>query len=202
MGTLVAHVGQQKNPLMSFVTEVFKEYAEIPCDFLCGPNIAVLYLSLRFHRLQPTYFEKRLESVASHSERWKTKIVLCQVDVENVDDILEQIQLLLFHGSWSLYLAGTSKAAARYLETLVVYQNKSADIIRGRLEADKEARMVDVLCSSAINKTDAKALLSQFGSLQNVLSATKEDLMKVPGIGKTKVESFWRTFHSDFDAIT
>eukprot|EP00397_Hematodinium_sp_SG-2012_P035134 GEMP01037760.1.p1 GENE.GEMP01037760.1~~GEMP01037760.1.p1 ORF type:complete len:179 (+),score=37.04 GEMP01037760.1:190-726(+) len=178
MGTLVAHVGQQKNPLMSFVTEVFKEYAEIPCDFLCGPNIAVLYLSLR------------------------TKIVLCQVDVENVDDILEQIQLLLFHGSWSLYLAGTSKAAARYLETLVVYQNKSADIIRGRLEADKEARMVDVLCSSAINKTDAKALLSQFGSLQNVLSATKEDLMKVPGIGKTKVESFWRTFHSDFDAIT
>jgi len=202
MGTLVIHSGHQKNPMVACITEVFKEFNDIPCDFMCGPHIAVLYISLRFHRLQPQYFRTRIDALDAVSTQWRTKIVLCVVDVENVEDLLHEVQLLVYHKRWALYLTGSERGAARYLETLVTYQNKSADIIRGRLEADKKARVIDVLISSGINKTDANALLGNFGSLQKIMAATKEELKRVPGIGTTKVDFFWNTFHHDFDTLT
>lgn len=54
--------------------------------------------------------------------------------------------------------------AARYLETLKVYENKPADSIIGKVEQDYESRLTDCMTSiRTVNKRDVKNLGTTYG---------------------------------------
>lgn len=94
-----------------------------------------------------------------------------------------------FHGKLSLLLAWTDAEAAAYLETLHRNQGKGAQALMGRIsKGDQHARLLEVLGSvKGINKSDAAALATRFGSFAALAQAGPEDLLRCSGIGDKKV---------------
>ena len=100
----------------------------------------------------------------------------------------------------TLILAWTEEEAARYLETFKALETKDASTIQKRETNDYIEQVHHVLCHShsKVNKTDASQLLSQFGSVKQILTASVEELSLCPGIGEKKVKRLWDTFHKPF----
>eukprot|EP00160_Parvularia_atlantis_P014381 Unigene3549_Nuclearia_a/m.10833 Unigene3549_Nuclearia_a/g.10833 ORF Unigene3549_Nuclearia_a/g.10833 Unigene3549_Nuclearia_a/m.10833 type:complete len:140 (+) Unigene3549_Nuclearia_a:432-851(+) len=102
---------------------------------------------------------------------------------------------------FTLILAWSNEEVARYLETYKAYELKSADAIKGRANADFVSVMTDALTSiRSVNKTDVVTLLTQFGSLKNIMNATKEQLALCPGFGEQKAKRLHDAFREPFIA--
>ncbi|CAK0899146.1 unnamed protein product [Prorocentrum cordatum] len=195
---IVAATRQQGNPILSHVRATRVEFLEglVP-DYLAGPGIAVLFISLRFQRLHPDYLKRRAEALEG---RHRVRVLLCRVDLEQPEEPLEQVTLLAFHGELTLLLAFSDLEAAAYLETLHRYQNKSASAIVKRLtEGDHRTRLVEVLTSAkCVNRTDAASLAARFGSFAGIARATEEELQGCPGIGDKKLRQLRHALHAPF----
>lgn len=64
---------------------------------------------------------------------------------------------------------------ARYLETLRAYEQRPADAIQGRTEADYLSRLTAVLTTvRGVNKTDVLTLGNKFGTAADMFAATPE----------------------------
>ncbi|KAF4361801.1 hypothetical protein F8388_018967 [Cannabis sativa] len=120
-------------------------------------------------------------------------------DIEDVvKPLLEVTKTALLHDctllcGWSLEECG------RYLETIKVYENKSADIIQGQMDTDYLSRLNHALTTVRhVNKTDVVTLGTTFGSLSHIMDASMEDLARCPGIGERKVKRLHDTFHEPF----
>lgn len=53
-------------------------------------------------------------------------------------------------------------------------------------------------CVRSVNKTDAATLLSTFGSLGKIISATQDSLSLCPGLGPQKASRLYKTLHTPF----
>merc|ERR1712062_719558 len=128
------------------------------------------------------------------------RVVLCRVDIDHPDEPLEQVTLCAFHAEFSLLLAWSDAEAAAYLETLHKCQNKGTEPLMGRLaEGDHRSRLTEALTTvKGINKTDAVALATRFGSFQGIAAASEDELHKCPGIGDKKVRQLHKVFHTPF----
>eukprot|EP00928_Gymnodinium_smaydae_P046958 TRINITY_DN31307_c0_g1_i1.p1 TRINITY_DN31307_c0_g1~~TRINITY_DN31307_c0_g1_i1.p1 ORF type:complete len:270 (+),score=52.37 TRINITY_DN31307_c0_g1_i1:71-811(+) len=196
---ILAAVRQRGNPILSQIRSTLVEFIDgLAPDYLAGPEIAVLFISLKFHRLHPEYLSRRIQALTSTKHR--SRVLLCRVDVEQPDEPLEQITLQAFHAGVSLVLAWTDAEAAAYLETLHRHQNKSAEALMAKLpEDDQRARFSDVLTTvKGVNRTDASIILQRFGSFTQLASATEEELQRCPGIGEKKVKQLHHVFHTPF----
>lgn len=61
--------------------------------------------------------------------------------------------------------------------------------------------MADLLGAvRSVNKTDSAQLLSQFGTLKNVITAPIKELQQCPGIGEKKVRRLFDAFHKPFSS--
>ncbi|KAL8155388.1 DNA excision repair protein ERCC-1 [Apium graveolens] len=195
---LVSH-RQKGNPLLKHVRNVRWEFADIVCDYLLGQDTCALYLSVRYHLLHPDYLYFRIREL---QKKFKLRVVLCHIDVEDVvKPLLEITKTSMLHDctllcGWSLEECG------RYLETMKVYQHKSADIIQGQMDTDYMSRLTHSLTSIRhVNKTDVVTLGSTFGSLSHIMDASMEDLGRCPGIGERKVKRLYETFHEPFKRV-
>ena len=166
-------------------------------DYLAGPETAVLFISLRFQRLHPDYLQKRIEALGA---RHRTKVLLCRVDLEQPEEPLEQVTLAAFHAGLSLLLAWSDAEAAAHLEMLHRHQNKSAEVLMGKVaDGDHRSRLSEVLTTvRGVNRTDASSLVTRFGSLAAIARAPEEELQGVPGIGDKKVRQLHQVFHAPF----
>ncbi|XP_019080771.1 DNA excision repair protein ERCC-1 isoform X3 [Vitis vinifera] len=180
---LVSH-RQKGNPLLKHIRNVRWDFADIVCDYLLGQNSCALYLSLRYHLLHPDYLYYRIREL---QKNFKLRVVLCHVDVEDViKPLLEVTRTALLHDC-TLLCAWSLEECGRYLETIKVYENKSADIIQGQTDTDYLSRLTHALTTVRhVNKTDVVTLGSTFGSLSHIMDASMEDLARCPGIGERK----------------
>ncbi|CAA2984419.1 DNA excision repair ERCC-1 [Olea europaea subsp. europaea] len=192
---LVSH-RQKGNPLLKHIRNVRWAFADVICDYLLGQSTSALYLSLRYHLLHPDYLYFRIREL---QKNFKLRVVLCHIDVEDVvKPLLEVTKTALLHDctllcGWSLEECG------RYLETIKVYENKSADLIQGQMDSDYKSRLNHALTAVRhVNKTDVVTLGSTFGSLSHIMDASMEDLARCPGIGERKVFSFFPSILSKF----
>jgi len=196
---IIAATRQRGNPILGCVRSTQVEFAEglVP-DYLAGPEIVVLFISLRFHRLHPEYLKRRIE--ATKKARRRSRVLLCRVDVEHPEEQLESVTLQAFEAKLSLVLAWTDAEAAAYLETLHRQQNKGAEALMAKLpQGDKRARLAEVLASvKGVNRTDASRIMDRFGSLAGVARAAEEDLLRCSGIGDKKVRRLHQVFHTPF----
>ncbi|XP_078442580.1 nucleotide repair protein isoform X2 [Wolffia australiana] len=177
---LVSH-RQKGNPLLKHIRNVRWIFADVVCDYLLGQSSCALYISLRYHLLHPDYLYYRIREL---QKNFKLCVVLCHVDVVDVaKPLLEVTRTALLHDctllcGWSLEECG------RYLETIKVYENKSADSIREQMDTDYLSRLTHALTSIRhVNKTDVITLGSTFGSLSGIIDSSMEDLARCPGIG-------------------
>jgi hypothetical protein len=66
--------------------------------------------------------------------------------------------------------ANAQSEVARYIETFKAYENRSAEVIQGRVESDYAARLSSSLTAvRLVNKTDVATLANAFGSLKGII---------------------------------
>lgn len=195
--TVLVNPTQQKNPILKHVHNVPWEPSEaIKVDYVVGQTTGVIYLSLRYHRLYPTYIYDRLASVR---HLYVARILLVYVDVDSYHDALCEINRIAVLCDFTLMLAWSPEEAGRYLETYKAFENKTADSIRERVQDEYLAKMTDCLTQvRSVNKTDVLTLLSTFGSLRQISEAKTDQLAMCPGFGEQKVKRLQQVWKQPF----
>ncbi|KAL9556183.1 hypothetical protein MBANPS3_001977 [Mucor bainieri] len=195
--TILVNPTQQKNPILKHVHNVPWEPSEaIKMDYVVGQTTGVIYLSLRYHRLYPTYIYDRLNDVKN---LYVNRILLVYVDVDSFHDALREINRIAILSDFTLMLAWSPEEAGRYLETYKAFENKAPDLIREKVDDEYFARMTDCLTQiRSVNKTDVLTLLSTFGSLKKVADAKTDALAMCPGFGEQKVRRLQQTWKQPF----
>uniref|UniRef100_A0A8B9VHH5 ERCC excision repair 1, endonuclease non-catalytic subunit n=1 Tax=Anas zonorhyncha TaxID=75864 RepID=A0A8B9VHH5_9AVES len=172
------------NPVLRFVRGVPWEFGDIVPDYVLGPSTCALFLSLRYHNLNPDYIHERLRSLG---RSYALQLLLLQVDVKDPHQAVKELAKICVLADCTLILAWSPEEAGRYLETYKAYEQKPPDLLRERVEPGYMARVSDCLTSvKSVNRTDALSLLSTFGSLAAVARAPREELALCPGIGPQK----------------
>uniref|UniRef100_K3WM25 DNA excision repair protein ERCC-1 n=1 Tax=Globisporangium ultimum (strain ATCC 200006 / CBS 805.95 / DAOM BR144) TaxID=431595 RepID=K3WM25_GLOUD len=192
---------QTGNPLLKAVKNVSLEFKDglVP-DYVMDSSCCVLFLSVRYHLLHGNYLDERIHRVKKEDPApYRTKVVLCFVDVDDNEIALREINRVALLSQFTLILAWSWLEAARYLETLKAYENKSATLIKEKVEAEFLPKANDVLTSiRSVNKTDVVTLLSTFGTVGGLMNASMEELSLCPGVGAKKVRHLLETFQEPF----
>lgn len=185
---------QKGNPVLKHIQNVKWDFAEeLSVDFELGKQTSALFLSMQYHLLHPEYIDTRIRKVERH---FVLRIILCSVDVENTDEVLQGLIKLAYDNNFTLVLVWSAEEAARYLETYKAYEHKPADMIKAKVDPSYFAQLTDVLTSvRSINKTDVYTLASTFGSLKAIMGSSREELALCPGLGDKKVSRLWEAFH-------
>lgn len=191
--SIIVNINQRGNPLLKYLRNIPWCHDEIHGDYEVGPRHGCIFLSLRYHRLHPTYIYDRIRSLGDH---YLLRILLVQVDQPAVEKSLRELTRLCMSMRLTMLVAWSPEEAARYLETLKAFERKPADLIKERLSEDHVERMQEVLTRiKTVNKTDAMTLISNVGSFADLAKLDREALASMPGFGPQKVNAL---FHYRF----
>uniref|UniRef100_A0A3Q0RP85 DNA excision repair protein ERCC-1 n=1 Tax=Amphilophus citrinellus TaxID=61819 RepID=A0A3Q0RP85_AMPCI len=196
--SIIVSPRQRGNPILKFVRSVPWEFGDVVPDYVLGQTTCALFLSLRYHNLNPNYIHDRLKQLG---HTFTLRVLLVQVDVVSKDQSLHNIKLLRQSCNVSDQCRSTHfpEEAGRYLETYKSYEKKPADMLKEQVEKDYLSKVTDCLTTvKSINKTDAITLLSAFSSVEGIISASKEDLVLCPGLGPQKAKRLFDVLHKPF----
>ncbi|NWV16945.1 ERCC1 protein, partial [Origma solitaria] len=183
--SIIVSPRQRGNPVLKFIRNVPWEFGDIVPDYVMGQSTCALFLSLRYHHLNPDYIHERLRTLG---RSFSLQVLLLQVDVKDPHQALKELAKVCLLTDCTLLVSWSPEEAGRYLETFKSYEQKPPDLLKERVEQDFLSRVTDCLTSvKSVNKTDSLSLLSTFGSLAAVVGASREDLSLCPGVGPQKV---------------
>lgn len=197
-GAILVSSRQRGNPILKSIRSVPWEFSDsiIP-DYIIGQRAAALYLSLRYHTLNPNYIHDRLKLLGNDS--YELRVLLVQVDIGEPHHALKQLMRIALLSELTLMLAWSQEEAGQILETYKAYENKPPDMIMEKSNPDQHSKLVDALTSvKSVNKTDAVTLLNVFGNLESVINASMEDLTLCPGFGPQKAQRLHKVFQQTF----
>ncbi|KAH7629739.1 restriction endonuclease type II-like protein [Sordaria sp. MPI-SDFR-AT-0083] len=196
---------QKGNPVLASIKSTAWEYSDIPSDYVLGSTTCCLFLSLKYHRLHPEYIYTRIRALQN---RYSLRILLTLVDIPNHEEPLRELSKTSLVNNVTVILCWSAQEAARYLELYKSYEHASAAAIRGQTKRTYAEQMVEfVTVPRSVNKTDAIALVSTFGSLRSAINATtgtgtgaegEERLGQVQGWGEKKVKGWRRAVEGGF----
>ncbi|XP_028249506.1 DNA excision repair protein ERCC-1 [Parambassis ranga] len=194
--SIIVSPRQRGNPILKFVRSVPWEFGDVVPDYVLGQTTCALFLSLRYHNLNPNYIHDRLKQLG---QTFTLRVLLVQVDVKDPHHALKELARICIMADCTLILAWSPDEAGRYLETYKSYEKKPADLLKEQVEKDYLSKVTDCLTTvKSINKTDAITLLSTFSSVEGIISATKEDLVLCPGLGPQKARRLYDVLHKPF----
>ena len=219
MDCLAASVRQRDNPLMTRIRRVKaivgdeKQFPELSLfDFLVNSQmkIPILFISLKFHSKFREYLAHRISHILAHPSACPPiqLVLVDEEDVGSVETYLEEITMTCVLNGIRLLLAWSNDEAARILEILHVFgPDRAADIARGNISTAYTgsgnrdqwlAQAKDAICTiqGGVGQKDAMQLLNHFGSVRNLLSASKEELSSVPSIGSKKSVHLHNVFNT------
>lgn len=188
---------QDGNAVLKFLRNVPWEYSNIVPDYQMGSTACALFLSLKFHALQPGYLAQRVASIKHH---YKTRVILALVDILDSERPLGEITQIAFNNNWALILGWAPQEIARYLETFKAYEHKDAELIKMKVDkADPKTAFTNAITTiRSVNKRDASVLASSFGSFARIALATSQELSHCPGLGPKKVARIRECFTQPF----
>lgn len=189
--------GRQKgNPILTHIRNVPWEYGDIVPDFVIGATRCALFLSLKYHRLHPEYIYTRLK-LLGHA--FAHRILLVLVDVDTHAEALKELAKTSVVNELALIVCWRASEAGRYLEAYKVYEHAQPVTIRARASDRYADRMQDFVTTPRnINKTDAVALVANFGSLRAAVQARPEQLALIGGWGEKKVQRWCGAVNEPF----
>ncbi|XP_016921701.1 DNA excision repair protein ERCC-1 isoform X2 [Apis cerana] len=184
------------NPLLKFINNVPWEYSEIVPDYVMGKTTCALFLSIRYHQLNPDYIHERLKILGN---MYNLRVLLVQVDVPEPHHALKHLTRICILADLTLMLAWNPEDAGKIIETYKIYENKPPDAIMDRSDTAPYQKLVNALTTiRSVNKTDATTLLSTFGTLSELIKTQSNTLALCPGIGLQKAERIHKTLHEQF----
>uniref|UniRef100_A0A6I8PLS8 DNA excision repair protein ERCC-1 n=1 Tax=Xenopus tropicalis TaxID=8364 RepID=A0A6I8PLS8_XENTR len=194
--SIIVSTRQRGNSLLKYLRNVPWEFGNIIPDYVLGETCCALFLSLRYHNLNPEYIHLRLRSLG---QSFALRVLLVQVDVKDPHFSLKELAKICILSDCTLILSWSPEEAARYLETYKCYEQKPADVLKERTEKDLMSRMAECLTTvKYVNKTDSCTLFTTFGTLFDLANASREDLSLCPGLGPQKAKRLYDTFHEPF----
>ncbi|OAD61645.1 DNA excision repair protein ERCC-1 [Eufriesea mexicana] len=194
--TLLVSLKQKGNPLLKFINNVPWEYSEIVPDYVMGKTTCALFLSIRYHQLNPDYIHERLKMLGN---MYNLRVLLVQVDIAEPQHALKHLTRICILADLTLMLAWNAEDAGKIIETYKIYENKPPDAIMERSETAPYQKLVNALTTiRSVNKTDATTLLSTFGTLNELIKSQPNILALCPGIGLQKAERIHKTLHEPF----
>ena len=123
------------------------------------------------------------------------------VDIPNHEDSLRDLSKTSLVNNVTLILCWSAAEAARYLELYKSYENANFSAIRGQQSSNYADRLVDfVTVPRSLNKSDAVAMVANFGSLRNAVNADAEQLGMISGWGGIKVKRWSSAVEEPFRA--
>ena len=121
------------------------------------------------------------------------------VDIPNHEDALRELSKCSLVNNVTVILTWSAAEAARYLELYKSYEHASFGAIKGQQATGYAERLVEfVTVPRTVNKADAVALVSTFGSLRHAVNATPEQVGVVGGWGEKKVRAWCRAVEEPF----
>lgn len=187
---------QRGNPLLKSICNVPWEYDEIIPDYVMGRTTCALFLSLRYHNLNPDYIHERLKALG---QEYELRVLLVQVDTSDPHHPLKYLTRVCLLANLTLMLARSPEDAGRIIETYKIYEHKPPDLIMEKTETSIRQKLISALTSvRSINRTDASTLLNNFGSLKRIMSASKDTLSLCPGLGMQKATRLYNVLHQPF----
>ncbi|XP_055005007.1 DNA excision repair protein ERCC-1 isoform X2 [Boleophthalmus pectinirostris] len=194
--SIIVSPRQRGNPILKYVRSVPWEFGEVVPDYVLGQTTCALFLSLRYHNLNPNYIHERLKQLGS---TFVLRVLLLQVDVKDPHHALKELARICIMADCTLVLAWSPEEAGRYLETYKSYEKKPADLLKEQVEKNYLSKVTDCMTTvKSINKTDALTLLSTFSSVEGIIRASKEDLVLCPGLGPQKARRLHDVLHKPF----
>lgn len=197
--TILVSPRQRGNPVLTSLRSMPWEYSDIPADYVMGLTTCALFLSLKYHRLHPEYIYTRIQNLQG---KYQLRILLTMVDIPNHEDPLRELSKTSLVNDATLVLCWSAAEAARYLELYKSYEgHTSFTAIKGQQASSYADRLVDfVTVPRSLNKSDAVALVANFGSLRNAVNADSEALGLMGGWGGVKVKRWTKAVEEPFRA--
>ncbi|CAD5206835.1 unnamed protein product [Bursaphelenchus okinawaensis] len=207
---LLVNRKQNGNPVLKYVRAVSYEWSnEIRPDYLFGP-CGILYLTLKWHKLHPSYLDTRLNDLNASD----MKILLVVNMVEDPSYLLKDLNMLCYRNQWTLIVTQSVEEAGEYIENLKLSERRNpADAIRAINEyrmkrrndgkpltmkeknrQNYEAAIKFLSSVKTITISDAKRLLGSFGSLQTISQCSIDQINLCPGLGPTKSQRLYEFF--------
>ncbi|WXC64344.1 hypothetical protein SNK03_010148 [Fusarium graminearum] len=184
--TILVSPRQRGNPVLTSIRSMPWEYSDIPSDYVLGLGTCALFLSLKYHRLHPEYIYTRIRNLQG---KYNLRILLTMVDIPNHEASLKELSKTSLVNNVTLILCWSTAEAARYIELYKSYENASFGAIRGQQPSSYGEKLVEfVTVPRSLNKSDAVAVVSNFGSLRNAINADAEQLGMLNGWGGVKVK--------------
>ncbi|KAK9365021.1 restriction endonuclease type II-like protein [Lipomyces kononenkoae] len=188
LGTIVVSPRQKGNPLLNHIRNVPWEYGDIVPDYLVDPTIAVLFLSLKYHRLHPEYIFNRITKMAKN---FRVRILLVVVDIDNHSESIKELTKTGVVNNFVVILSWSAQEAGHYISLFGALKSTPPTAIQASQKEDYSIRIVDLLTSiRGVNKNDAASLISTFGSLKNAVNDGGRTISDIGGWGDAKVRRF------------
>jgi DNA excision repair protein ERCC-1 len=151
---------------------------------------------LKYHRLHPEYIYTRIRNLQG---RYSLRILLTIVDIPNHEDSLRELSKTSLVNNVTLVLCWSAAEAARYLELYKSYEHANFAAIKGAQATSYADKLVEfVTVPRSVNKTDAVALVSTFGSLKAAINADPETIGVIGGWGEKKVKAWTKAIEEPF----
>ncbi|TRY72393.1 hypothetical protein TCAL_08443 [Tigriopus californicus] len=196
-GAILVNARQRGNPILKSLRGVPWEFSDqVSPDFVLGTRACAMFLSVRYHTLNPNYIHDRLKALGAG---WALRVLLVQVDVKEPHNVLKQLMRISILAELTLMLAWSAEEAGQILETYKQFENKPPDLIMEKNNPDTYSKIVEALTSvKSVNKSDAATLLNAFGTLENMTRASIEDLSLCPGFGPQKAQRLHKVLNESF----
>ncbi|CRG98835.1 ERCC1 nucleotide excision repair protein, putative [Plasmodium relictum] len=192
---LIISYRQKLNPLIKKINRVRYKFNNIIPDFLIGKNNACLFISMKYHRLRSNYLKARIETL---SNKYNNRILLCLVDIENIDNSLGEINQLAFCLNMTLILCWSNEECARVIEDFKIYEKKIS-YMKNKVFSKQDEKIHELLKKiRCINSTDCVTLIKKFKNFKNIIKAKKDDLINCSGLGNKKINALISTFNDPF----
>lgn len=151
---------------------------------------------MKYHRLHPEYIYTRIRNLR---HKYNLRILLTLVDIPNHEESLRELSKASVVNDVTVVLCWSAAEAAHYLELYKSYEHAGFAAIRGQQATGYAEKLVEfVTVPRTINKADAVALVSSFGSLRHSVNAGPDQVAVVGGWGEKKVRSWCRAVEEPF----
>ena len=187
---------QKRNPVTKLLRSVPWQVSDIIPDFVMSRTSCCLFLSTQYHALHPDYIHERIKKLG---KLYELRLLLVLVDTADSKKNLLDLAKIALCSDMTLMLSWSNDEAARYIESYKMFENKSPESIMERVDVASSQSGLECLTSiKKINKTDASSLMDIYGSLDKIITADKQGLTLIPGMGPTKAEKLYNVFHEPF----
>lgn len=191
------HPRQKGNKLLERL-KVTHEYGPSTqsADFVISSSICALFLQMKYHRLHPEYIFGRVKDVG---DAYKLKILLIYLDIDAPEAHLADLSRLCFSTQWTMVVANSYAACARYIEDYKKLENVLPKSIMGKDKKGYSEQAKEFVASvRSINKENSTALLATMGSIAAAVEADEEKLIAIPGWGEMRARKWVQAVNEPF----